>query len=129
MAPSLNKAPSLAAGVRPAEIVRVAQELLLFTYDLMLGCVGASTRVACRRAAQVCLKVAPDGGTTAPQHLQTILSMCSCRLLTECLFHGTGDGLEQVQLPTVAFHCFVQSECPTRNDAEDFQLFTERFLL
>ena len=60
------------------------------------------------RAAQVCLEVAPDGCTTAPQHLPTLLYMCIFRLVTVCLLHRTQHGLEQMQLPTVASHCFAE---------------------
>ena len=73
MVPSLNEAPIL-------KFIVFAQELLLF-YLLMKGSAGAST-------AQVCLEIAFDGCTTAPQHLQTLLSMYISRLLTECVFIG-----------------------------------------
>ena len=58
---SLNRAPILATGRLhgPLKFVGSAQ--------LMRGSVGASARVACRGAAQVCLEVKPDGCTMAPQ--------------------------------------------------------------
>ena len=65
----------------------------------------ASTRVACREAAQ--------------------LSMCISRLLTECLLHKTQDGLEQMQ----AFHGFAKGWFATRNDAVAFSALYKRFLL
>ena len=65
MFPSLNKAPILATGRLYGLfkfVVPFAQALLFFTCG-NLCC--ASTRIACRGAAQVCLKVAPDGCTKA----------------------------------------------------------------
>ena len=64
----------------------------------------ASTRVACREAAQ--------------------LSMCISRLFTECLLHKTQDGLEQMQ----AFHG-AKGWFATRNDAVAFSALYKRFLL
>ena len=53
---------------QPVEIFAFAQDLLLFSFKLWYESVGASTRVARRGAAQVCLEVALHGwlhdGTT-----------------------------------------------------------------
>ena len=78
----------------------------------------ASTRVTCRMAAWVCLEVAPDGriGITAQDLLQSInLSVFSSTDILSA-FRGR-DGLEQLQVPTVAYRCFGHDSCPTRNDS------------
>ena len=88
---------------------------------------GASTPFACHEAAQVCLEVAHDGCTTAPQRLQTLI-LVSIQAFDGMPASWTRDGLEQMQLPTVASHSFGLGLCPTCHDVEALQLFTDRFL-
>ena len=83
MVPSLNTAPIVATGSLhgPLKFVALAQELLCFTCELIRGCVGVSLRAGLRRSAVRSRLVAVG----FLQHLQTLLSMCIPRLLTECL--------------------------------------------
>ena len=114
MVPSLNKAPILATGRLhgPLKFVAFAQDLLLFPCELMCGSVGASTRAACCGAAQVCLEVAADGCRIYN----------TCRLCYLCLFAMLSNNCNCQWLLRARF-------VPIRDDAEVFQLFTERFLL
>ena len=52
---------------------------------------GASTRVACRSAAQVCLEQAPDACTQA-RNICSLYYLCVPRLMTVCLLQRTRHG-------------------------------------
>ena len=135
MDPSLNKAPIPATGGlhTPLKFAVVAQELLL---SLVISCEGfcvlplvSLAKWLCRSALGSRLMAARRRPRRRHKHSPTLLSICRSGLLPECLLHMTRDGLEQMQLPTVAFQCFVQRLCPTRIDAQAFQLFIKRVLL
>ena len=106
MVPSRNKTPILATGRLhgPLKFVAFAYvRVVVFHHSRVCGDFSAGLR----GAAQVCLEVAPDG----------CRSYNICRLYYLCVvpgswqnacFNRTQDGLEQMQKPTVAFHCFAQ---------------------
>ena len=121
MLPSLNKAPILATGrLRgPLKFVAFAQELSSFTCELIRGSMGASPALRSRLMAA--------GSTT---YMQTLLSICISRLLTEYLLQGDARWYGTNAIANRSFSLLrAKFVCPRRNEAEAFQLFTERFLL
>ena len=87
MVPSLKKAPILATGRLhgPLEFVALAQDLLLFTCELIRVSVGASPPgcAGLHRSALRSHLIAARFRTFA--NSTTLLCMCVSRLLTECL--------------------------------------------